>query len=135
LKSFEVNSPPWFVLNVEIFSLVAFSTKHWKCMIFSKPSDLYFRKYSQVILVKSSTKRMRYLHTPRKDSIAANMSLWISCKHLFAQHVFVKTGSLFCLPKIQASHLVVSLLKVGNPLSILYVLSLLSLSKFKCPNL
>ena len=135
MNSCELNSPPLFFLSMKIFSLVAFSTKHWNCLNSSKYYDLFFRKYTKIILIQSSMKTMKYFHPWKEGSIGPQMSLLINYKHMLSRHVFVKKGTLYCLPMIQDSHLLDSFLKVGNPFTISFVVSSLRIWKFKWPNL
>lgn len=60
-NSAEVNSPPLSVLKQPILSPFSFFTSALNFLKLSKAADLVARKYTHVILVKSSMKVVKYL--------------------------------------------------------------------------
>ena len=102
-----------------------------------KTSDFSFRKYTHVILEKSSMKSMKYLLFPCDGVlIGPQTSVCISSNRSFALHApLVEKGNRCCLPRRHPSHTSLFSFMLGRSLIMFFSCNNFKACELKWPNL
>ena len=118
-----------------IFYFVSFSTSSLNILKNPKASDFFFRRHTQVILVKSSMRSMKY-SSPFSPllHVGPHRSVWTSSSGLVVECSFVLNSTLVCFPCWQDSQIPVFGLWIsGISLTAWYSLILIRFPKWICP--